>query len=181
MCVSVCVRVPPGVLSMRALSLAQHASLSLMLLFLSPDDADGAFAAADDDNDADEQERAKDADRSMQRLEQRETMADKAEEVTKMTVTVFDCRQVKTRAQSDRDISINTRSMWWRNLVPRGGRSSIGDKHILVKKGEIEINSSAAKLTHEENGGNVKMGSKHGAGRNRRMDNKHVEQRMCKD
>ncbi|CAN0204685.1 unnamed protein product [Scytosiphon promiscuus] len=44
-----------------------------------------------------EEERAKDADRSVQRLEQREAMADKAEEVTKMTVTVFDCRQCKTR------------------------------------------------------------------------------------
>lgn len=41
-----------------------------------------------------EQERAKEADKSMQRLEQREEMADKTEEITKMTITVFDCRQV---------------------------------------------------------------------------------------
>lgn len=46
-------------------------------------------------DDLGDQERAKDADRSIQRLEQREAMADKAEEVTKMTVTVFDCRQVR--------------------------------------------------------------------------------------
>ncbi|CBN77237.1 conserved unknown protein [Ectocarpus siliculosus] len=44
-----------------------------------------------------EEERAKDADRSVQRLEQREAMADKAEEVTKMVVTVFACTQCKTR------------------------------------------------------------------------------------
>lgn len=41
-----------------------------------------------------EQERANEADKNMQRLEQREAMADKAEEVTKMAVTVFDCAQV---------------------------------------------------------------------------------------
>ena len=41
-----------------------------------------------------EQERAKDSDRRMQRLEQREDMAQKAEEVTKMTVTVFHCQEV---------------------------------------------------------------------------------------
>eukprot|EP00752_Nemacystus_decipiens_P001893 g1823.t1 len=44
-----------------------------------------------------EEERAKDADNKMQRLEQREEMADKAEEVTKMAVTVFHCKQCKTR------------------------------------------------------------------------------------
>lgn len=38
----------------------------------------------------------------MQRLEQREELADKAEEVTKMTVTVFDCRQVRAHARDGR-------------------------------------------------------------------------------
>ena len=42
-----------------------------------------------------EQERAKEADRGLQRLEQREAMADKAEEVTKMAVTVFHCKEVR--------------------------------------------------------------------------------------
>ncbi|CAM9493279.1 unnamed protein product [Ectocarpus sp. 4 AP-2014] len=46
-----------------------------------------------------EEERAKDADRSVQRLEQREAMADKAEEVTKMAVTVFACTQASCRIQ----------------------------------------------------------------------------------
>ena len=41
-----------------------------------------------------EQERAKETDRGLQRLEQREAMADKAEEVTKMAVTVFHCKEV---------------------------------------------------------------------------------------
>lgn len=50
-------------------------------------------------NDVGEQERAKDADKRMQRLEQREELADKAEEVTKMTVTVFHCRQVQYRVK----------------------------------------------------------------------------------
>lgn len=45
-----------------------------------------------------EQERAKDAYKRMQRLEQREEIADKAEEITKMTVTVFHCKQVRTHA-----------------------------------------------------------------------------------
>ncbi|CAM9686028.1 unnamed protein product [Ascophyllum nodosum] len=44
-----------------------------------------------------EEERAKDSDRRMQRLEQREDMAQKAEEVTKMTVTVFHCQECKIR------------------------------------------------------------------------------------
>eukprot|EP00903_Cladosiphon_okamuranus_P008107 g7814.t1 len=44
-----------------------------------------------------EEERAKESDKRMQRLEQREDIADKAEEVTKITVTVFHCKQCKTR------------------------------------------------------------------------------------
>lgn len=44
-----------------------------------------------------EQERAKEADRGLQKLEQREAMADKAEEVTKMAVTVFHCKEVRTQ------------------------------------------------------------------------------------
>lgn len=40
------------------------------------------------------QERAKEADRGLQKLEQREAMAEKAEEVTKMAVTVFHCKEV---------------------------------------------------------------------------------------
>lgn len=39
------------------------------------------------------QEKAKEADKNMQRLEQREALADKAEEVTKMTVTAWSCVQ----------------------------------------------------------------------------------------
>ncbi|CAB1115167.1 unnamed protein product [Ectocarpus sp. CCAP 1310/34] len=49
-----------------------------------------------------EEERAKDADRSVQRLEQREAMADKAEEVTKMAVTVFACTQATAGCKTRR-------------------------------------------------------------------------------
>lgn len=45
------------------------------------------------------QERANEADKSMQRLENREALADKAEAVTKMTVTAWDCTQASSREQ----------------------------------------------------------------------------------
>lgn len=48
------------------------------------------------------QERAKESDRRMERLEQRENMAEKAEEVTKMAVTVFHCREVGYSSRKER-------------------------------------------------------------------------------
>ena len=81
-----------------------------------------------------EQERAKDADKRMQRLEKREEMADKAEEVTKMAVTVFHCKQVSTDARVGGD-GVNTSDVCESVSVNSVQRFRFANKGVPWKQG----------------------------------------------
>lgn len=63
------------------------------------------------------QERANESDRRMERLEQRENMAEKAEEVTKMAVTVFHCQEVGCSLTKERVPLFFTRGLFRMNSI----------------------------------------------------------------